>query len=415
MKIDLSSLKILFEEKFPVNNKIRGAFEKNFKGKEYHFLKVLYEDQIFRKIESLRHINGLKTMIHIGIGGSALAPLVIKMAFEKEIKDKEFYLIENLDEWELEMVLSRVNPKSSVLHVVSKSGNTVETLANFFYIYKWLIKGIGEKRAKERVIITTNPEGGFLREIALREGFSLLKIPGALTGRFSALSPVGLFPASFLGIRWKDIIKGARNTFQGLVNINPDENPLIKTAEFIFHQYQEEKRDVFVLMPYSEKLEVFSRWFVQLWSESLGKNGKGQTPLTGKGVTDQHTILQLIIDGPPDKIVCFIKIKEKGKLKVRKAGKISPPPFMENFSIAEIRSAEYYGTINSIKNKKVPVIEIEMESLNPEMIGRLFLLFLSLVSLFGEALEINPFDQPAVEEGKKLAKEYLQEKIKNKG
>jgi glucose-6-phosphate isomerase len=249
-----------------------------------------------------------------------------------------------------------------------------------------------------------------LRELALKEGFPLLKIPGELTGRFSALSPVGLFPALFLGIRWKEMINGARETFEALKEKKPDENPVLKSAEFILHQYENEKKDVFVLMPYSERLEVFSRWFVQLWAESLGKNGKGQTPLCGKGVTDQHTILQLIIDGPPDKIVCFIKIKEKGRLRVGRIGKICPPEFMMNFSISEIRDAEYYGTTNSIKNKGIPVLELEMDSLNPYMMGRLFIFFCSLVSLLGEGLGINPFDQPAVEESKRLAREYLKNK-----
>mgnify|MGYP000190136393 CR=1 FL=1 len=410
MKIDLSSLKILESEEFPGHEKIRDSFQNNFREKKYHFLKAIYEDEIFKEMEDLKYVKAFKTMIHIGIGGSALAPLVIKRAFEDEI-EKNFYLIENLDEWELQRVLSEIDPKSLCLHVVSKSGNTVETVANFFYIYRWLIKKIGEKKAKERIVITTNPEGGFLREIALKEGFRILKIPGELTGRFSALSPVGLFPAFFFGIKWKDMIRGARETYEILKERNPEENPVLRSAEFILHYYEKEKKDVFVLMPYSERLEVFSRWFVQLWAESLGKNGKGQTPLCGKGVTDQHTILQLIIDGPPDKIVCFIRIKEKGKLKVRRAGKIYPPEFMRDFSISEIRDAEYYGTVNSIRNKKIPVLEIEMDSLTPYMMGRLFIFFCSLASLFGEGVEINPFDQPAVEESKRLAKEYLKNRL----
>jgi glucose-6-phosphate isomerase len=410
MKIDLSSLKISSEKEFPQNDKIREGFEKNFRGGNYHFIKGIYEDRIFREMERLKYVKAFKTMLHIGIGGSALAPLVIKRAFEREIKGKNFYLIENLDEWELQRILSGIDPKSLCLHVVSKSGNTVETVANFFYIYGWLIRKIGEKKVRERVFITTNPEGGFLRELALKEGFPLLKIPGELTGRFSALSPVGLFPALFLGIRWKEMINGARETFEALKEKRPDENPVLKSAEFILHQYENENKNVFVLMPYSERLEVFSRWFVQLWAESLGKNGKGQTPLCGKGVTDQHTILQLIIDGPPDKIVCLMKIKEKGRLRVGRIGKICPPEFMMNFSISEIRDAEYYGTTNSIKNKGIPVLELEMESLNPYMMGRLFIFFCSLVSLLGEGLGINPFDQPAVEESKRLAREYLKNK-----
>ncbi len=409
MKIDLSSLKVFCEEEIPRNERIRDSFQKNFRERKFHFLKALYEDEILKEMEKLKYVKSFKTMFHIGIGGSALPPLVIKRAFEDEIK-KEFYLIENLDEWEIRRVLSEVDPKGLCLHVVSKSGNTVETVANFFYIYRWLIRKIGEKEAKKRVIITTDPEGGFLREIALKEGFPVLKIPGELTGRFSALSPVGLFPALFLGIKWRRIINGAREIYEILADRPPDENPVLKTAEFLFYQYNECKKDVFVFMPYSERFDAFSRWLVQLWSESLGKDGKGQTPLCGKGATDQHTILQLIIDGPPDKIVCFIKIKENGKFRVDGIGKLSPPEFMKGFSIAEIRDAEYYGTLNSIKNKKIPVIEIELECLNPEMLGRLFIFFSSIVSLFGEGLGINPFDQPAVEESKKLAREYLKGK-----
>lgn len=403
------NIKIETEEEFPENENIRGAFYKKFRRGEYHFLKALREEEIFRDFERLGDIKKLKTMVHIGIGGSALAPLVLKRTFEREIREKEFYLIENLDEWEMERILSRVNPKDLCLHVVSKSGNTVETLANFFYLYRWLSKKLGKEKARKRVVVTTNPDGGFLREMALREGFHLLRIPGELTGRFSALSPVGLFPAFFLGLRWRRILNGARTAADFLAEVSPDENPLVRVSEYILHHYERGK-SVFVLMPYSERLELFSRWFTQLWAESLGKNGKGQTPLAGKGVTDQHTILQLIIDGPPDKMVCFIKVRDKGKMRIIPGEGLTPPEFLNGFSISEIREAEYFGTVNSIKKKGIPVIEIEME-LNPETAGGLFLFFEGLVSLLGEGMGINPFDQPAVEESKRLAREYMLKKL----
>jgi glucose-6-phosphate isomerase len=296
-------------------------------------------------------------------------------------------------------VLKYCSQEDTFVVVISKSGSTIETQANFALVYEWLrLKPID---LKKHIAVITDAEKGTLRKLANEKGLTAFTLPDNVGGRFSVLSPVGLVPAALLGVDVERILEGARSVVEG-------EFEKFLTMAAIYMHFMDKERSINVLMPYSSRLIKFAEWFCQLWGESLGKrrtySGKditfGTTPLRTAGSIDQHSQLQLFCEGPDDKFITFIG------LNVHDNDKVLKTDFSEGFSYAngtkmgELLNNELKATEAALLELSRPTMRLNLQQLDEIGLGQLFMVFQYVIAVIGLANDINPFDQPGVEAGK---------------
>jgi glucose-6-phosphate isomerase len=366
--------------------------------KEYETIKP----QLARRAPEVRHF------IHIGIGGSSLGPETLVKALSKPTAP-QFHFLDNIDPDALADTLQACDPAHTLVYVVTKSGGTYETMATFMVVYHWLEKALGSERAKNHLVFCTDPEKGDLRKLAIKWQIPTFEIPSNVGGRFSVLTAVGLFPALVAGISAEQLLQGA-NQWRNHFLDECTRQPPCPTALLASHLIQmAAERPITVLMPYSQKLKTFAAWFTQLWAESLGKNGKGLTPVAAVGATDQHSILQLLRDGPQDKVIGFMEVQGFNRMQELqwKGPDLSAIEALRGATMNQLMDAELHATRQVMTNQKRPQFSIVIPKLNAHALGQLFFFTETLTAIAGYVLEINPFDQPGVEEGKILTKERI--------
>ncbi|MBI4654596.1 MAG: glucose-6-phosphate isomerase [Nitrospirae bacterium] len=340
----------------------------------------------------------------LGIGGSALGPRSLLEALKPFYNMKhvpKIFIYDNVDPSTLESILSTIDLKKTTVNVITKSGSTVETMASFLILMR-LMKEAHRNKFSKHIIATTDPEKGTLREIAEKEGFRTLTIHPHVVGRYSVLSPVGLFLGAVAGINIKGLLNGARDMLKKCSVEDIWENPAYMASALMYLIGQKKNKDISVLLPYSDRLKTFSEWYCQLWAESLGKNGLGQTPYPAIGTTDQHSQLQLWIEGPKDKVVTFIKIDDHGTDITIPEENIPAMSYLNGHSIGELISAEQEATELSLQKARIPNMRLNMPMIDSYYMGQLFLFFELTSAVTGMLYGVNPFNQPAVEEGKNL-------------
>ncbi|MFI5389780.1 MAG: glucose-6-phosphate isomerase [Bacteriovoracales bacterium] len=359
------------------------------------------EKHVLKSLEIYKKFKKRKDFILVGIGGSSLGPQMLVNALGNK-EERNFYYLNNIDPDETFETLEKLNPETCLFYVVSKSGGTAETLATLTVIINWLNqRRILSKSFRNHMVFCTDPEKGELRTLGKKLGIEILEVPQNVGGRFCVLSSVGILPGLFSGIKVIDLLSGA-------TQLSNEIESVANTANFLMDQYNK-GNDETVLMPYSSKLRNFSDWFVQLWAESLGKEGKGLTPISSYGVTDQHSQVQLFMEGPANKVVIFLEIKKftyDFSLLNKEEGhnfKILSP-----HTLSELMKAEFEGTIKAFKDAKRPFVRISLDALDEKNLGKLILFFESLTVMMAHLLKINPFNQPGVEAGKVNAYQFLE-------
>jgi glucose-6-phosphate isomerase len=342
-----------------------------------------------------------KHVLIIGIGGSSLPAQTLVEALQKAgagvpakrgTWSTQFHFLDNLDPHRASRIFKQVSWKQTLVIVIAKSGETLETLANFFVVKKLL----GSSWRKQ-VVVVTDPKQGFLRELAEKEKLTTFAIPPEIGGRFSVFSNVGLLPAALAGIDIKKLIAGAKKA-----NVKK----AFQLAQIQAREYKRGK-NIATLCAYSNALESFAKWWEQLLGESIGKSSKiGITPQLAIGATDQHSKLQLWHDGPNDKFFIFLNVE-----KMSEDFHIPNPPkdfaFLKNKSMQQILNVERQATIKSLVEKKRSIITQELPKLDEESLGELLQFWMLEVYFLGKILGINPFNQPGVEKGKILTKKLL--------
>ena len=364
---------------------------------EQGFFDLPFDTVNLKKIEKLAKEVQKKfsRLIVIGIGGSDLGARAIWQACPGNKMELRFLSNPDPDTVSEVLNLTAEEWKKTALNIVSKSGSTLETMSNFLVARDRLIKVIGKDSHKAHIYITTDP-GSKLESWGLEQGYKVLEHPKNVGGRFSVLSIVGLFPVACGGVRISEILAGAREV---------SESEAAKFAVLNFLAYQKGKK-IQVLMPYADRLLNFSFWYRQLWAESLGKDGIGPTPLTTSGAVDQHSQIQLFNDGPNDKSITFIKVEKFfHKLKVPKG--FPGLEFAAEKDFAEILHAELLGTAEVLTKKKRLNNIITVPNLSPKSIGALLQFFILATAYSGELYGVNTYNQPGVEEGKRIAREEL--------
>lgn len=348
--------------------------------------------------------------LFLGIGGSALGPISLLSSIQERCNSGiRFHFVENPDPCDWKTTLSRLNHETTLVCVVTKSGTTFETVSQFLLALEWL----GKTYAKTNLVIITDPAKGDLRAFATQEDIPTLSIAPSIGGRFSIFTPVGLFPAALAGLSAAEFLLGAKQVKDYIEKTPIEKNPISILANELLRQAPQ--RTVHVCMPYSTRLRSVGSWFVQLWGESLGKDCKGFTPVAAVGATDQHSILQLLRDGPDDKITWFITVDQvEDEIKIPRFARdfASFPSFqlLEGHSLHELLKVEYEATSRVLTKQNRPNLTIKLDSLNERSMGALYFTFSVLTALTGTLMKINPFDQPGVEEGKIYTREALTRK-----
>jgi glucose-6-phosphate isomerase len=293
---------------------------------------------------------------------------------------------------------------------VSKSGGTVETMAQYLIVREALAQAVGEEAAKQHLVLVTDPQVGALRRIARDEGITAVEIPANVGGRFSVLSPVGILPAALIGIDVRALLAGAAHVTEQAQSAELSHNLPGAFAVLQWLADTRHGRSVQVLMPYADSLRDLALWFVQLWAESLGKitpdgASVGPTPLPALGATDQHSQVQLFMEGPKDKTVTFIAVKgreHEGRIPARHAD-IPELGYLGGHSLGELIDIEQRATAGALAARGRLNATLYVDTVDAFHLGALMQLFALATAYAGELYGVNAFDQPGVELGKQFA------------
>jgi glucose-6-phosphate isomerase len=397
---------------------------------EYGFYKLVDQEATVRQIKAFAEGLGQAHdhVLVLGIGGSALGTKALLNALRQpawnELDDegRDFFprlsILENVDPTSVAAALDRIDPRRVLVNVISKSGGTAETMAQYLVVRRWLEEALGGA-ASRHLVFTTDPSRGALRELAQRERIATLDVPPDVGGRFSVLSPVGLLPAALVGIDIEGLLEGARKAVQRSDADDLLQNPAALYASLHWAADTDLGARVHVLMPYTDRLRELAEWYRQLWAESLGKRVDrkgntvyaGPTPVGAVGATDQHSQVQLFMEGPFDKVITFAVVDDLG-LDVTIPGipdTGSPasrlPPDLEylpGHTLGKLLRAEYEATSAALGQMGRMSCTLRLPDLTAATIGETIMFFQLATGYAGAWYGIDPFDQPGVELGKRL-------------
>ena len=388
------------------------SYQRTLGSEDIGFFRLPQDRRLLARCESLfNKFHHKKYFIHVGIGGSALGTEMLLSALGQS-RNVKFTFINNIDPDDLSRKLEDINLHEALIYVVSKSGTTAETVAAMSIIIQKLKNlGITESEYKDYFVFCTDPQKGELRKISGQWDIETLEIPANVGGRFSVLTPVGLFPSLFAGINVLGLLGGAEKIKPYLFNKDKAQD-FFELAQWIKALHDEGVQQT-VMMPYSSLLREYSSWFVQLWAESLGKDGKGLTPIPAFGATDQHSQMQLFMEGPQDKILVILEV-EKFYSDFSLNNDVESESFknLSPFKLSDLMKAELEGTLTALEENKRHVVHIKLPILNEDSLGQLILFAECLTVIVGEFLQVNPFNQPGVEAGKKYANSWLKANCK---
>ena len=364
--------------------------------------------------------DALTDVVVLGIGGSALGPIALRTALcapQWNLLDAaarggkpRLHVLDNVDPANISALLARLDLKHALFVVTSKSGGTAETMAQYLIIRQRLESALGAEAAKARLVFVTDPEKGALRAIARAEGVTALDIPANVGGRFSVLTPVGILPAALVGIDTKALLDGAADMRTRCASGTIGKNIAGTYAALQYLADARHGRHIQVLMPYSDALRDMADWFVQLWAESLGKHrapgdgGVGPTPLGALGATDQHSKVQLFMEGPGDKTVTFIGVQEGGvDVEIPRLHQDIPElAYLGGHRLSELLDIERRATAGALARRGRPNMTLTLDRVDAWHVGAL-LMFLELATAYaGRLYGVNAFDQPGVELGKQF-------------
>lgn len=356
-------------------------------------------------------------VVVLGIGGSALGPVALRTALRpawwNELPDgaregyPRLHVLDNVDPRSIHSLLDRLVLRRTLFVVISKSGGTAETMAQFLVVMGRL-RDAG-LHPRDHLVLVTDPEAGALRKLARRDGLAALSIPPNVGGRFSVLTPVGLLPAALVGIDVGALLRGAGDMRDRCAGDELGRNLAGSYAMLQWLADSELGKGMHVLMPYADSLRDVADWFVQLWAESLGKKGPGgegvgPTPIAALGATDQHSQVQLFMEGPLNKTVTFISVAA-AEMDVTIPSLEPDVPelaYLGGHTLHELLDVERRATAGALARRGRPNMTIRMDAVDPWHMGGLFML-LELATIYAGALyKVNPLNQPGVELGKQF-------------
>lgn len=376
-------------------------------------------DGMIAKMSEIR--KKASAFVVLGIGGSALGPIsVVQALLDMRLNEQpasalksaglpKLYIEDNIDPERMHGLLGLIDLKTTYFNVITKSGETSETLAQFLVLYDLMKKAVGKEEARKHFIATTTIGKGTLYALAQKEGFDTYGIGPGVGGRFSVLSNVGLVPFAVMGIDIKKLLAGAKEMSEACRVSDIKKNPALMTA-FLQCMAMEKGANISVMMPYADSLKYMSDFYCQIWAESLGKakdkDGKtvnvGQTPAKALGVTDQHSQVQLYTEGPYDKVVTFLAVdKFRNDVAIPSDPDIDACDFLKGHTMGELLNAERVATEYALRKAGRMSFTVTLPEVNEETVGELLAYYMYETAFAGAYLNIDTFNQPGVEEGKK--------------
>ncbi|WP_163328465.1 glucose-6-phosphate isomerase [Desulfurobacterium thermolithotrophum] len=366
--------------------------------KEMPFIKSLQTNlkEIKDVIGSLK--NKFDTLVVVGMGGSSLGTKAIynTLTCDEFNNGRKLVFFDNIDPTYVKRCIDSLDWSRTVFAFISKSGKTLETVSLLNVIKEEFRKRKIANPGKQMIFI--GDPGNTFEKLSKENKAFFFPILPEIGGRFSVLTPVGLVPAEFIDYETKELLDGARAVVE-----SPESAIYLGVYKYLHYL---KNRTISVMMTYSNYLREFTEWYAQLWAESLGKDGKGQTPMKAIGTSSQHSVLQLFMDGHDDKIYQFFII-ENYREDVRLPERTEILDFIAGKKLSDIIKAEFEGTVKALLSRKRPIIQVKLDKLSPWNLGYLFMSYMVATVIVGKLMGVNPYGQPAVEVGKKLAYEKL--------
>ncbi len=362
--------------------------------------------------------NRFDNILVLGIGGSALGGLAMTEALlkpywnylSKEERNNypRIFFLDNIDPDCVKSLLNTLDLKKTLVNVITKSGSTHETMAQYMIVKDILEQELGDDYRKN-IVATTDKQTGVLRQLADQEGYKTFVIPDDVGGRFSVFTAVGLLPLALVGIDIDEVVQGIKDMDERLKNPDIYNNIAAQNALIHYLLNTQKGKTITVIMPYSTRLQYIPDWFIHLWSESLGKssdnNGNtintGQTPLKAIGVTDQYSQMQLFNEGPNNKLINFIKVENfDNELKVPNIFEYTGIGYLGGKSLNELLDAEYESTKVTLTDCSRPTVSIILPKINGYYIAQLLYMFEMQTAITGALYNVDTFSQNGVEQAK---------------
>ncbi len=394
-------------------------FLESFRQSPPGFVEILNcSSEIGKVVELAEKYRKFQNFVVVGIGGSALGIQAIQGAIlspewnsldrEERNQHPRFFVMDNVDPEHITSILKALKPSESVFNIISKSGSTAETMANYM-----VVRGLLESRGidpKSHIIFTTDLNEGVLRKISIDEEIPSLEIPSNVGGRFSVLTPVGLLSSAITGIDVESLVDGAKESISSFLSQDDTlKNPVLFNAA-IHYLYSKAGKRISVMMSYSNALYKLADWYCQLWAESLGKErtltgeviNAGQTPVKALGTIDQHSQVQLYMEGPNDKVITFLRVnKFREEIEIPKVHEERKElSYLGEVNMSNLINSEQEATALALLERGRPNLTVTFDEINAFEVGRFFGYYESLVTAMGYLYGINTFNQPGVELGK---------------
>ncbi len=406
----------------PLVKQVAQRIQKERRTGQHRYRDLPTDEQMLKSVRAaIRRYEGkFENLVVLGIGGSALGNIALQTALNpayhnlldrRKRRGPRLFVMDNVDPVQVSNLLDALGAglKKTLFNVISKSGETAETAAQYLVFRNLLISKIGKNALTKQMLVTTDPEGGTMRSIVAADGFDALPVPDGVGGRFSVLSAVGLFSAGLCGIDIGKLLRGAAAMGDRVGQRTISKNPAAMLA-LLLHSFYVRGKRLHVMMPYSYQLKDLADWYRQLWAESLGKQhdlegrvvNVGATPIKALGATDQHSQVQLYREGPHDKVFIFLQVDKFARdVRIaRVAGTPAPLRYLHGKSLGTLLNAEKQATEFALVASQRPCLTIRFPRISAETIGQFIMLWEATTSIMGGLLNINPYDQPAVQLGK---------------
>jgi glucose-6-phosphate isomerase len=387
--------------------------------KDLRWLDLPYQGQVHDQVLAYADsaAGRFRNVVVLGIGGSALGTTALQGALNSPYHNlgagdplPRLFVLDNIDPDLIGEFLEQFDPAETLFNVISKSGATAETMAQFLLFRQALIERVGSAAHSAQMVVTTDEEGGVLREIVRREGYASFPVPAGVGGRFSVLSPVGLLPLALVGIDIKGVLKGAADMDELCRAESQAENPALTHAAVQWLMQTQKHKPIAVTFAYSQRLASLADWYAQLLAESIGKRRSrsgadvfaGPTPVKAVGVTDQHSQVQLYTEGPFDKWFTLLSVDEPDHaLEIPAAyDDLEGVRYLGGRTFKELFQAERDGTRIALSEAERPNATLALAKVDPHQVGQLLQMLELSVAVMGEHYGVDAFDQPGVEAGK---------------
>jgi glucose-6-phosphate isomerase len=360
-----------------------------------------------------------RDFILVGIGGSSLGAIATVQALAHPYRNLQpdsarggprFFVLDNPDPEKVAATLETVDLPHTLVNVVTKSGQTTETMANFLAVRQALEAAVGPEQARQQIVATTDPTEGLMRQLAEQEGYRTFPVPPGVDGRMTVLSAVGLLPSALCGCDIDSLLAGARAMRASCASGDLRENPAYLLASLCVLASTRLGKSILVTMPYADALFGLSDWFRQLWAESLGKrlslDGEevfaGQTPIKALGAIDQHSQIQLYTEGPNDKLISLIAVdRYRAEVTIYNVPPDIPElAYLQGAELGALLQREQLATAWALTEAQRSNFTIKAPTIDAAILGEFFYLYELQTVMGGALLDVNPFGQPGVEAGK---------------